>query len=112
MTYNLTRVPKQLNAVAWGSVFAFVNIVQIVRLLLERSEINFTEEEMVLPAPATSHPTATMLAGVPTASRFSPGPRPSRSAAPRLSLRRRSLARACTPTTSPTLASPRPTSTS
>lgn len=46
MTYNLTRVPKQLNAVAWGSVFAFVNIVQIVRLLLERSEINFTEEEM------------------------------------------------------------------
>ena len=45
ITYNLTRVPKQYNAVAWGLVFASVNTVQIIRLLQERREVKFSVEE-------------------------------------------------------------------
>jgi len=45
VTYNITRVPKQLNAVTWGLVFIAVNAVQIVRLLLEREDIHFSVEE-------------------------------------------------------------------
>jgi len=45
ITYNLTRVPRQLNAVAWGIVFASVNVIQIIRLLYERREVKFSIEE-------------------------------------------------------------------
>jgi len=48
VTYNLTRVPKQLNAVAWAGVFITVNLVQIVRLLLDQKEIKFNVEESSL----------------------------------------------------------------
>ena len=43
--YNITRVPKQLNAVAWGGVFISVNLVQIVRLLIERRDVKFSVEQ-------------------------------------------------------------------
>ena len=43
--YNITRVPKQLNAVAWGVVFIAVNLTRTVQLLLEQREISFTVEE-------------------------------------------------------------------
>jgi len=46
--YNVTRVPKQINAVAWGCVFISVNVVQIIRVLIERKEIKFSVEEGAL----------------------------------------------------------------
>jgi len=45
MVYNFTRKPKQLNAVGWGLVFASVNAVNIIRLLLERSETKMDHRE-------------------------------------------------------------------
>jgi hypothetical protein len=45
IVYNVTRVPKQLNAVAWGCVFISVNVVRIVQLIAERQEIKFSVEE-------------------------------------------------------------------
>jgi len=48
ITYNVTRVPKQLNAVAWGCVFISVNLVQIIRLLNDRKIIRFSVEEGAL----------------------------------------------------------------
>ena len=49
ITYNLTRKPKQINAVMWGLVFAGVNIYQLYQLYLERSEkITYTHDEMLL----------------------------------------------------------------
>jgi hypothetical protein len=43
--YNITRSPKQLNAVAWGSIFILVNMTRTIQLLFERREIKFTVEE-------------------------------------------------------------------
>jgi hypothetical protein len=43
--YNVTRVPKQLNAVLWGFIFIGVNGARTVQLLFERREIQFTVEE-------------------------------------------------------------------
>ena len=49
ITYNLTRKPKQINAVLWGLVFAGVNVYQLYQLYLERSEkITYTHDEMLL----------------------------------------------------------------
>ena len=45
VVYNITRTPRQLNAVAWGGVFISVNVIQIIRLLMERQEIKFTVDE-------------------------------------------------------------------
>jgi len=48
ITYNMTRVPRQLNAVGWGCVFVSVNVAKIIQLLLERREIKFSVEEAAL----------------------------------------------------------------
>jgi hypothetical protein len=45
VVYNISRVPKQLNAVAWGCIFISVNLTRIVQLMLERREIHFSVEE-------------------------------------------------------------------
>jgi hypothetical protein len=45
IVYNITRVPKQLNAVVWGLVFISVNLTRTIQLLFERREIQFTVEE-------------------------------------------------------------------
>lgn len=45
VVYNITRVPKQINAVLWGAVFIGVNVVQIGRLLIERAEVKLNVEE-------------------------------------------------------------------
>jgi len=45
LTYNITRVPKQLNAVTWCLVFIAVNVFKIVQVLMEREEIHFSVEE-------------------------------------------------------------------
>ena len=48
ITYNMTRSPRQINAVLWGLVFMAVNCTMIVKLLLERREIHFTVDEAAL----------------------------------------------------------------
>jgi hypothetical protein len=45
IVYNISRVPKQLNAVAWGFIFISVNLTRTIQLLFERREIQFTVEE-------------------------------------------------------------------
>lgn len=45
ITYNITRAPKQLNAVVWGLIFISVNLTRTIQLLFERREISFTVEE-------------------------------------------------------------------
>ena len=45
IVYNMTRVPKQINAVLWGLVFICVNLGRIVQLLDEQKDIQFTVEE-------------------------------------------------------------------
>jgi hypothetical protein len=45
IVYNMTRVPKQINAVIWGLVFIGVNLGRIVQLMEERQEIQFSVEE-------------------------------------------------------------------
>jgi CRP-like cAMP-binding protein len=45
ITYNMTRVPKQINACAWGAIFVSVNVVQIIRLYQSRRDIKFSVEE-------------------------------------------------------------------
>lgn len=49
ITYNLTRKPRQFNAVAWGLVFVGVNIYHLYYLYLERNEdMTFNPDEMLL----------------------------------------------------------------
>jgi hypothetical protein len=44
----MCRQPQQWNAVLWGMVFGGVNLTMIARLLLERSEVTFSIDEMDL----------------------------------------------------------------
>jgi hypothetical protein len=48
VVYNITRVPKQVNAVAWGFIFIFVNLARTIQLLFERREIQFSVEEAAI----------------------------------------------------------------
>lgn len=48
IAFNVTRSPKQWNAVAWGVVFASTNTVMIIKLLRERAELKFTPDEIKL----------------------------------------------------------------
>ena len=48
ITYNMTRKPRQINAVMWGLVFMAVNMTMIIKLLIERREIHFTVDEAAL----------------------------------------------------------------
>ena len=45
MTYNLTRTPPQINAVAWSLVFASTNVFKTIQILVDRQTPRLSQEE-------------------------------------------------------------------
>eukprot|EP00656_Telonema_subtile_P040483 TRINITY_DN4554_c0_g1_i3.p1 TRINITY_DN4554_c0_g1~~TRINITY_DN4554_c0_g1_i3.p1 ORF type:complete len:354 (-),score=94.17 TRINITY_DN4554_c0_g1_i3:622-1683(-) len=46
VTYNATRAPRQYNGMAWGCVFMATNVVMIYKLVLERQEVELSEQQL------------------------------------------------------------------